>query len=299
MEYINISEAAKNWKVSERTARYYCSQGRVEGSVMEGKTWKVPEGAKKPARKQKSGKIPTDLLTRLRAEQSANVPGGIYHKVQIELTYNSNHIEGSKLSHDQTRHIFETSTIGASNESIKIDDIIEAANHFRCVDKVIDLANYKLSQSFIKQLHMILKNGTSDSRKPWFATGDYKRLPNQVAGYETARPEDVASQMDRLLKQYNKKKVIHLEDIAEFHYLFERIHPFQDGNGRIGRLIMFKECLRNGIVPFIIQDNVKDFYYRGLNEWPKDRRYLMDTCLFCQDKFKEYMDYFNLEYEEQ
>lgn len=295
MRYIGVREAAEKWNVSERSVRNYCSAGRIVGAALEGKTWKIPETAEKPGRKKRRGKIETDLLTRLEQEKEAGVPGGIYHRIQIELTYNSNHIEGSRLTHDQTRRIFETNTIGAADGDINVDDIVETANHFRCIDLIIDSANYALSEAFIKQLHLVLKTGTSDSRKTWFAVGDYKRLENEVGGKETAKPDEVGSAMKTLLKKYNLAKGKSLEEIIEFHYEFEKIHPFQDGNGRIGRLIMFKECLRNGIVPFIIEDGIKEYYYRGLKEWKNERGYLLDTCLTAQDRFKEYLNYFGLQ----
>ena len=295
MRYIGVREAAEKWNVSERSVRNYCSAGRIIGAALEGKTWKIPETAEKPGRKKRRGKIETDLLTRLEQEKEAGVPGGIYHRIQIELTYNSNHIEGNRLTHDQTRRIFETNTIGAADGDINVDDIVETANHFRCIDLIIDSANYALSEAFIKQLHLVLKTGTSDSRKTWFAVGDYKRLENEVGGKETAKPDEVGSAMKTLLKKYNLAKGKSLEEIMEFHYEFEKIHPFQDGNGRIGRLIMFKECLRNGIVPFIIEDGIKEYYYRGLKEWKNERGYLLDTCLTAQDRFKEYLNYFGLQ----
>ena len=289
MEYISVKEAAKKWNLSDRSVRNYCANGKIPGAILHGNAWKIPEAAKKPARKQRQGKVPKDLLARLRLEKDAGIPGGIYHKVQIELTYNSNHIEGSRLTHDQTRYIFETNTIGISDETIKVDDIVETANHFKCIDQVIDMANFMLSESFVKQLHLLLKSGTSDSRKSWFAVGDYKR-------FETTKPSDVPKAMKKLLKEYNANKHKSLKKIIDFHYKFENIHPFQDGNGRVGRLIMFKECLRNGITPFIISDDIKQYYYRGLNEWKNEPGYLMDTCLTAQDRFKAYMDYFGLEY---
>ncbi len=239
-----------------------------------------------------------DLLERLKAEKKSSVSGGIYHKIQIELTYNSNHIEGSKLTHDQTRYIFETNTIGAENDALNVDDIIETANHFKCIDMIIDNAKYKLTEKFIKQLHSTLKSGTSASRKDWFNVGEYKKLPNEVGGKETAKPEDTADKIKELLKGYNKKDKHTLEEIIDFHYRFETIHPFQDGNGRVGRLIMFKECLKNNIVPFIIDEELKMFYYRGLSEWNNEKGYLTDTCLAAQDKFKKYLEYFKVPYEE-
>lgn len=296
MEYISVKEAAKKWNLSDRSVRNYCANGKIPGAILHGNAWKIPEAAKKPARKQRQGKVPKDLLARLRLEKDAGIPGGIYHKVQIELTYSSNHIEGSRLTHDQTRYIFETNTIGISDETIKVDDIVETANHFKCIDQVIDMANFMLSESFVKQLHLLLKSGTSDSRKSWFAVGDYKRFENEVGGKETTKPSDVPKAMKKLLKEYNANKHKSLKEIIDFHYKFENIHPFQDGNGRVGRLIMFKECLRNGITPFIISDDIKQYYYRGLNEWKNELGYLMDTCLTAQDRFKAYMDYFGLEY---
>lgn len=296
MKYISVAQASKKWNVSERSVRNYCAEGRISGAVIDSKVWKIPEEAEKPKRKKRAGKIPTDLLTRLKLEKESGIPGGIYHKVQIELTYNSNHIEGSRLTHDQTRYIFETNTIGIQDEIVNVDDIVETSNHFRCIDQIIDLANYRLSESFIKQLHMILKTGTSDSRKAWFAVGDYKRFENEVGGNPTTKPDDVKYAMKELLKKYNRNKSKTLKEIIEFHYEFEKIHPFQDGNGRVGRLIMFKECLRNGITPFIIEDDIKEFYYRGLKEWKIEQGYLIDTCLTAQDRFKAYMDYFGLKY---
>ena len=298
MTYMDVQTAANKWNLSERSVRNYCSEGRIPGAVMKAGSWAIPMDAEKPVRKQRAGKIPTDLLTRLRMEKESGITGGIYHKVQIELTYNSNHIEGSRLTHDETRYIFETNTIGVKDESVNVDDIVETVNHFRCIDFVIEQANYALSETFIKQLHLLLKSGTSDSRKPWFAVGDYKRLANEVGGIETTAPGEVAASIKALLKEYNKSKAKRLEDIIDFHYRFEKIHPFQDGNGRVGRLIMFKECLRNGITPFIIEDDIKEFYYRGLKEWIREKGYLIDTVLSCQDRFKAYMDYFGLEYKD-
>ena len=296
MNYISVIEAAKKWNISERSVRNYCAEGRVEGAMLVGKTWVLPEDAEKPKRKPRSDAAPDTLLDVLRREKSASLHGGIYHKVQIELTYNSNHIEGSRLTHDQTRYIFETNTIGIANESLNVDDVIEAANHFRCIDLVIENTMGALTEGFIKELHRVLKNGTSDSRKAWFAVGAYKKLPNEVGGRETAMPEDVAGEMHALLDSYNAEKCRTFEEIIDFHHSFERIHPFQDGNGRVGRLILFRECLRNNIVPFIIDEELKMFYYRGLSEWTRERGYLLDTCLAAQDKFKAYLDYFKISY---
>ena len=235
-------------------------------------------------------------LFRLREEMEMKLKGGLYHQTQIRIAYNSNHMEGSRLTHDQTRYIFETNTIGVEKEVLNVDDVIETANHFRCIDMIIDHAKAALTEKFIKELHLILKNGTSDSRKDWFAVGDYKKLPNEVGGRDTALPEEVADKMKALLAEYNAKEEKNFEDILDFHLKFERIHPFQDGNGRVGRLPKFKECLKYNIVPFIIEDNLKMFYYRGLKEWDNEKGYLTDTCLTAQDKYKAYLDYIRIAY---
>ena len=294
MGYISVSAAAKKWDISERSVRNYCQSGRIPGAVRDNYVWLIPEDAQKPARKQRGGTIPTDLLSRLKMEKEAGITGGIYHKIQIELTYNSNHIEGSRLTHDQTRYIYETNTIGIEQGSVNVDDIVEASNHFRCIDLVIDQANYKLSEAFIKQLHYVLKTGTSDSRKPWFNVGDYKRVENEVGGMPTTLPKNVARDIKALIKDYNAIDNKTLDHIIDFHYRFEKIHPFQDGNGRVGRLIMFKECLRNKITPFIVEDDIKEFYYRGLKEWNHEKGYLRDTLLTCQDRFQKYLDYYGI-----
>ena len=236
------------------------------------------------------------LLDILQEEKSSGYAGGIYHKTQIELTYNSNHIEGSSLTHEQTRYIFETNTIDVENGSLNVDDVIETANHFRIVSLIIDNAKSTLTQEFIKELHLLLKNGTSDSRKDWFAVGDYKKLPNEVGGMNTTLPEEVPEKMKELLDEYNAKEEKSLDDVLDFHVKFEKIHPFQDGNGRVGRLIMFKECLKYNIIPFIIEDDLKMFYYRGLAEWETEKGYLRDTCLTAQDRYKAYLDYFRIGY---
>lgn len=297
MKYLSVKEMAKKWNLSVRTIRNYCAMGKIPGAFLTGKTWNIPEDAVQPDRINKAKKQPQTLLEVLKTERTNKISGGIYHKIQIDLTYNSNHIEGSRLTHDQTRYIYETNTIGADAGPLNVDDIVETANHFKCIDMIIEQANYSLSEAFIKQLHLTLKSGTSDARKDWFAVGDYKRLPNEVGGKQTVTPEEVHGRMKRLLNTYNQKKTKTLEEIIEFHYQFELIHPFQDGNGRVGRLIMFKECLRNNIVPFIIDEELKLFYYRGLHQWKSERGYLLDTCLRGQDKFKVYMDYFRIPYE--
>ncbi len=295
MGYLSVAEIAKKWNISERSVRNYCAKGRVPDAFLDGKTWKIPENAKKPERSNKK-KQPITLLDIFKQEKTDKYSGGIYHKTQIDLTYNSNHMEGSRLTHDQTRYIFETNTIGVQNEVLNVDDVIETANHFRCIDMTIDHAKMTLTEKFIKELHLTLKNGTSDSRKEWFVVGNYKKFPNEVGGMQTALPEEVADKMKALLAQYNTKEEKSFKDILDFHVKFERIHPFQDGNGRVGRLIMFKECLKYNIVPFIIEDNLKMFYYRGLKEWDHEKGYLTDTCLTAQDRYKAYLDYFRIEY---
>lgn len=296
MQYLSAAEAAKKWKISERSVRNYCAKGRVEGAVLKGKTWKIPADAEKPQRSNTKTAKPQTLLEILQREKANKYSGGIYHKTQIEMTYNSNHIEGSRLTHDQTRYIFETNTIGVTGEAVNVDDVIETANHFRCIDFIIEHAKSALTEKMIKELHLMLKTGTSDARQEWFAVGAYKKMPNEVGGMATTMPEDVAAEMQALLAAYSAKKAKTLEDILDFHVRFERIHPFQDGNGRVGRLIMFKECLKYGIVPFIIEDNLKMFYYRGLMEWGREKGYFTDTCLTAQDRYKAYLDYFRIKY---
>ena len=297
MKYVSVAQIAKKWGVSERTVRNYCAEGKIPEAFLTGKTWNIPEDAQRPDRINKKSDEPETLLDVLRTEKASGTKGGIYHKVQIELTYNSNHMEGSRLTHDQTRYIYETNTIGVEAGTVNVDDIVETANHFRCIDLVIDSAGQMLSEPFIKTLHRTLKSGTSDSRKDWFAVGDYKKIPNEVGGRDTTAPEEVPTEMKQLLASYNRKPDKTLEDLIAFHVAFESIHPFQDGNGRVGRLILFKECLKNGIVPFIIDEDLKLFYYRGLHKWNTERGYLIDTCLSAQDKFKKYLDYFRIPYQ--
>ena len=294
MKYISIAETAKKWGISERGVRGYCIAGRVAGARRVGKVWEIPETAEKPARQARSDKKMT-LLDILREEKDSRLSGGVYHKIQIDLTYNSNHMEGSRLTHDETRYIFETNTIGLSEKAVNVDDIIETSNHFRCIDRMIDNAHLSLSEKYIKELHFLLKSGTSDSRLDWFRVGEYKKLANEVGGIDTTAPRAVAKEMKALLDSYNSKKEKSLEDILSFHVAFERIHPFQDGNGRVGRLIMFGECLKHNIVPFIIDEEHKLFYYRGLKEWDSERGFLIDTCLSAQDKFKFILKKFNIE----
>ena len=280
------------WGVSERSVRNYCAQGRVPGAFLTGKTWNIPSNARKPSRVNAKTPALNPLLERLRQEKSSRVRGGIYHKIQVELTFNSNHIEGSRLSIDQTRLIFETATVGFEGEPVRIDDVVEASNHFRAVDFIIEKADEPLSEQFVKELHRILKSGTAGEGVDWFNVGDYKALPNEVAGAKTVLPQDVAAAMRGLLASYNSASKHDLGDIVGFHVAFERIHPFQDGNGRVGRLIMFKECLANCVVPFIVEDEMKAFYYRGLARWDDEQGFLMDTCLAAQDRFRAALEYF-------
>ena len=232
----------------------------------------------------------------LREEKNARISGGLYHETQVRLTYNSNRIEGSRLSEDQTRLIFETNTVGAE-QGVRVDDIIETANHFRAIDYIIDSAEAPLSEDIIKTLHKILKTGTQDSYVSWFNVGEYKARPNVVGGQETTPPSRVAAEMKRLLSEYSKTSEVDIRDIIKLHHDFERIHPFQDGNGRVGRLVAFKECLRFNVVPFIIEDSKKMFYYRGLKEWNNEQGFLIETCLDGQDTYKALLDYFGIEYE--
>lgn len=296
MGYISVIQYAGKHGLSERTVRNYCASGKIKGAFLTGKAWNIPDDAELPVRKKNDRGKTAKLLEQLKEERQMQLRGGIYHRTQIDLTYNSNHIEGSRLTHEQTRYIFETNTIGMFDGIVNVDDVVETVNHFRCIDYIIDNAEMCLSEDFIKQLHFDLKNGTSDSRKDWFAVGDYKRFPNEVGGNETCAPAKVHEVMKKLLSVYNGKRQKSLEDIIDFHVNFERIHPFQDGNGRVGRLAMFKECLANGIVPFIITDELKMFYYRGLGQWGSVNGFLMDTCLTAQDRYKKLLDYFSIQY---
>ena len=239
-------------------------------------------------------KTDNPILQTLRDEKDAKISGGLYHELQVRMTYNSNHIEGSKLSEDQTRLIFETRTINAG-DGVPVDDIIETVNHFRAIDYVIDVAEDELTEEIIKDLHRILKQGTADASLSWFAVGDYKKRANVVGGRETVKPKDVPARMKALLSSYSAADVITVDDIIAFHHDFESIHPFQDGNGRVGRLIALKECLRYDIVPFIIEDAKKAFYYRGLAEWENEKGYLIDTCLDGQDTFKRLLAMFDID----
>ncbi len=295
MKYLSVKEVAKIKNMSERTIRNHCATGKINGAYLTGKTWNIPESYLVEENIATNNNFSSPLLDALRKEKEAKLKGGIYHKTQIMLTYNSNHIEGSKLTEEQTRYIYETNTIGVT-EAVNVDDIIETTNHFKCIDMVIDCATLPISEKLIKDLHLTLKSGTHDSTLSWFKVGDYKSLPNEVGGNETTKPQDVAKVIQNLITKYNKIPHKTIEDIIAFHKEFESIHPFQDGNGRVGRLIMFKECLANNIVPFIIRDELKHFYYRGLREWENERGYLIDTCLTAQDEYKNFLDYFEIEY---
>lgn len=292
MNYEKVPQIAQKWNKSERTIRDYCAKNRIPGAKLIGKTWFIPKNSKCPDRKQSGGY--NKLLRVLKEQMSMKLKGGIYHRIQIDLTYNSNHMEGSRLTEEQTRHIFDTKTIFMNEIPLNVDDIIEASNHFKCIDFIIENASKKLTETIIKKLHFILKSSTSDSRKSWFNVGKYKSIPNEINGCETCDPEKVSMEMKELLGRYNLKNNKKLEDIIEFHYSFEKIHPFQDGNGRVGRLIMFKECLKNNIIPFIINDDLKLYYYRGLKEWKTQHGYLYETCLTAQDRFKEILKYFKI-----
>lgn len=293
-EYVSVKEWALLNGVSERTARNYCVSGKIPEAFMTGKTWNIPQDAVIAKRGRKFKVSP--LLERLRNEKEGKIKGGIYHRVQVDMTYNSNHMEGSRLTIQQTRNIFETRTLGVDDNPVNVDDLIETVNHFRAIDYIIENTYEPLTERYIKHLHQLLKSGTSYETKESYPVGKYKKYPNEVGGQDTTLPEKVASEIKQLIKSYNSLKNTTFEDIIDFHYRFEKIHPFQDGNGRIGRLIMFRECLRLGYVPFIIYDEVKMFYYRGLQQWPTVREYLLDTCFSSQDEFKQLLHKFRIPY---
>ncbi|MDD7468807.1 MAG: Fic family protein [Porphyromonas sp.] len=291
MRLVPEEEYAANHGLTVQAVRGYCAEGKLPGAEQEGETWRIPADAPVP---DEAGHSP--LLLALREQMESKMRGGIYHRTQIDLTYNSNHIEGSRLSKEQTRYIYETNTIGVTDEAVSVDDIIETTNHFRCINFIIEHAEEPLTEEMIKRLHAILKTSTSDADRPWFAVGEYKRLPNEVGGKETAAPEDVPAAMRALLQEYTGKRQVSLEEILDFHYRLEMIHPFQDGNGRVGRLIIFKECLAHHIVPFIITEELKMYYFRGLDRWEEVRGYLLDTCLTAQDRYRTILDYFRITY---
>lgn len=294
MNFCSVQEMAKKWGISERSIRNQCAAGRVDGAVFMGRTWKIPADAEKPQCCRKGERCRTPLLERLQQEQAARQTGGMYQYLQIELTYHSNRIEGSGLTQGQVRSIYETNSIGITEEPVAVDDVIEAVNHFQCIDRIIQRASEPLTEEFILELHKILKTGTSDSRLDWFAVGAYKKVSNEVGGRDTTPPQEAPGAMEQLLIEYHSNREKQLEDLIDFHVRFEHIHPFQDGNGRVGRLILFKECLRYGVVPFVIQDDLKMFYYRGLSQWGRENGYLLDTCLAAQDRFKKYLQYFGI-----
>ena len=294
MRYISVTEAAKKWGLTDRTVRSYCSEGKVPGAFLTGKTWNIPADASSPGKKNAVKHSRSALLSALKEEKEGRIKGRIYHKVQIKMTYNSNRIEGSELSEDQTRLIFETNTVGMAEKDVNADDIVETMNHFRCVDHMIDNAETVLTEDLIKEFHFMLKNGTSDSRRTWFRVGEYKLMANEVGGEETCPPAHVRYKMKELLEDHNSKDPKTFDDILDLHQRFERIHPFQDGNGRVGRLMMFKECLANGIVPFVIDERHRSYYYRGLKEWNNEKGSLRDTCLSAQDEFRKWLTYFEI-----
>ena len=278
-----LAKLSKNEQISMKTLIGICNYLNCQpGDIMELK-YEIDKGS---------------LLYRLTEEKDAKLKGSIYHQTQIKLAYNSNHIEGSRLTEDQTRYIYETNTVGLEKEPANVDDIMETINHFQCFDYMIDHANDTLDEGFIKNIHKLLKTNTSDSRLSWFNVGEYKSRKNMVGDMETVSPEMVKSEMNKLLEKYCQIETVTLDDILDFHVKFERIHPFQDGNGRVGRVILFKECLKHNIVPFIIEDDLKMFYYRGLKEWNNEKGYLRDTCLTAQDRYKVYLDYFEIKYGE-
>lgn len=294
--YLSVKAFAEAHGLPERTVRNYCAQGKLPGAFLTGRTWCIPANAVVQGRHKAAAHV-SPLLAALQEQREAQLKGSIYHRTQIDLTYNSNHIEGSRLTHEQTRYIFETHTIDpATGEVINVDDVIETVNHFRCIDLIIDRATEPLSEQLIKDIHRQLKQGTSDSTRSWFRVGDYKQLPNEVGGLDTCDPKEVHQAMVALIRDYRPKQCHVLDEILDFHQRFECIHPFQDGNGRVGRLIMFKECLASGIVPFIITDDLKFYYYRGLQHWPETPGYLRDTCLTAQDRYKALLDYFRIGY---
>ena len=295
MNFLSVNQIAKKWNISTRMVRNYCEQGRIPNAFLTGKTWNIPLDAVKPQKEIKVVLTENALLNILNEQRISKLKGNIYQTTIVEFTYNSNRLSGNKLNLEQVQSIFETNILSVE-KSININDIIETVNHIKCLDYIIENAKKPLTESLIKELHFILKFNTTDSAKNWFNVGDYKKMPNEFYGEKTTIPKNVKSDMQNLLNDYNSIEEKTLETIVEFHTKFEKIHPFQDGNGRIGRLIMFKECLNNDILPFIIDEYHKLFYYRGLKEWNNQKWYLIDTCLSCQDKYKTWLDDFQIEY---
>ncbi len=295
MKFVNIEIIAKKWSISPRTVRYYCELRRIPNARLVGGVWFIPEDAVKPERSN-SVSVGNNILYWLLQERKVKLAGRIYEWIQVNLAYNSNKIEGSQLSQKQTQSLYTTNTLGPTSKNTNVDDIIETKNHFTCFDILLDTMSYPLDEKLIKRLHRVLKSNTSQAQKEWFNVGEYKEFPNQVGGKETTAPKLVPEAMNNLLSWYNSIKDKTLEEILEFHYRFECIHPFQDGNGRVGRLIMFRECLKNNIVPFIVFDKIKAQYYEGLSKWKTDKTKLIDVCLKCQEEFKKPLDYFEIQY---
>ncbi len=285
--YMSVAEAAEKWGLSQRSVQLHCVKGNIPGTTLIGKSWRIPSDAQRPERKPRVSGGPASIRAALLAEKRSHISSGLYHLLQIDFTYNTNHIEGNRLTHEQTRWIFDTQTIGNLPNDLPVDHVVETANHFRCIDIVIESAGAALTEQYVKKLHRQLKNGTTDSRQDWFAVGDYKRLDNIVGGIQTCPAKDVPREMAKLLDWWSGCEKS-FDSLLELHVRFEQIHPFQDGNGRIGRLILLKECLKYGITPFIITDNMRQFYYAGLEEWRQGQHVrLTDTCRMGQDNFIE------------
>lgn len=298
MAYLSSKNTARKRKTSGHRVRNSCKKLPIASTFLFDNTWSIPDNTVSPSIKDTCKVAPQTLKVVLRKEQAHAVKDGIYHKIQIEFTYNSNHIEESRITHDETRYLYEMNKIGIENKSLNVDNIIETVNHFRCIDYIIEKSDNIVTEKMLKDLHMILKTGTSYTRNPWFVVGNYKKHPNEVNDLETTQPKDVRKKMKELLNTYKKHDRPSFDTLLDFHVQFERIHPFQNGNGRIGRLILFKECLKNKIVPFIITDADKPFYYRGLSAWNTEKSYLRDTCLTAQATMKKYFDHFMITYHE-
>lgn len=284
--YISVAEAAKKWGMSVRSVQIACSKGNIPGVNLLGKSWRIPSLAERPKRKPRAKGHPKTILAALLAEKRAHISGALYHRLQIDFTYDSNHIEGNRLSQDQTRWIFETKTIGKISDNVPVDDLVEMVNHFHCIDLVIESSGAALTEKYIKILHSQLKSGTGDGRNEWFSVGDYRKSDNVIGDIEICPAAKVHEEMVKLLEWYSKSNKT-FDEIIDFHVRFESIHPFQDGNGRVGRLIMLKECLKNGHTPFVIIDDIKQSYYLGLQEWRHGSfARLRDTCGTGQDIFK-------------
>jgi Fic family protein len=289
-EFLTIKEIATMWGLTERAVRKYCQSGKIAGIKRDKKSYLIPQTALPPDRINAKKYSENNLLNILKYEKDNHIKGGVYHKIQIAFTYNSNHIEGSTLTEEQTRYIFETATLGETN-GVRVNDIIETTNHFKCIDYVIDHATKPITEKIVKELHRILKTQTVDEKQKWFRVGDYKLRSNEVGGQSTTPPAQVPTEMAKLID----RKIENFDQIVEFHQNFETIHPFQDGNGRVGRLVMLHHCLLNSVVPIIITDDKKLFYYRGLREWKNDRGFLLDTCKHMQDLVTEWLKYFACE----